>query len=222
MIILPANFRNTNYPISIGSGFIGDIGSLLHEIYSWDDIVIVADKKVFSLHGKRFLSAFLPDQTVRSVILPPGEKNKNLLTMNQLYQKLLRLGTTRRSVIIALGGGVTGDIAGFAAATYMRGIRYIQVPTTLLAMVDSSVGGKTGVDLPEGKNMIGCFYTPDAIYMDTVFLRTLPEREMMAGFAEVVKYGVAMDYDFFVWLTANAGALLAGSDSELLEQAVAS
>lgn len=212
-------FHDQDYTIYIGSGIMNGIGGYLRENYPGDDFVIVADEKVFSLHGKRFYSAFLPDQTVRLVILPPGEKNKNTHTLNQLYKDLLRLGTNRRSVIIALGGGVTGDIAGFAAATYMRGVRYIQIPTTLLAMVDSSVGGKTGVDLPEAKNLIGCFYIPNAVLIDPDFLRTLPEREMIAGFAEVLKYGITLDPSFLRWLKNNETRFM-NLDNVITEKAV--
>lgn len=150
----------------------------------------------------------LHDHEPVEIVLPDGEEHKSLSVLDRVYDVLLRERCDRRTTIIALGGGVIGDIAGFAAATYQRGVPFIQAPTTLLAMVDSSVGGKTGVNHPLGKNMIGAFYQPRGVVIDTDTLKTLPDRELSAGLAEVIKYGLIRDPAFFVWLEANLDALL--------------
>jgi len=150
------------------------------------------------------------------VLLPDGEAHKNQRTLDDLSTRLLELHADRSTTLVALGGGVIGDIAGFAAAIYQRGIPFVQVPTTLLAQVDSSVGGKTGINHPLGKNMIGAFWQPSAVLIDTSVLRTLPERELRAGIAEVIKYGAIHDAAFFAWLEANVRALLARNDDALM------
>ncbi len=152
-----------------------------------------------------FLSGPRPEFVIESI--EPGEGSKNLDTMKALYASCVKAGLDRSSAIIAFGGGVPGDMAGFLAATYMRGISYVQVPTSLLAMVDSSVGGKTGVDLPEGKNLVGAFWQPSGVLIDPRFLDTLPERELLCGLAEVVKYGVILDESFFSYLENNVDGL---------------
>jgi len=152
---------------------------------------------------------------VRVVTLPPGERHKNLRTVARLYDALLDAGVDRKSLLITLGGGVLGDLGGFVAATYLRGIPFIQVPTTLLAQVDASVGGKTGVDLPRGKNLVGAFYQPRAVLIDTDTLRTLPARELRSGLAEVVKYGIISDREFFARMTVEMPRLLRREPSAL-------
>ena len=153
------------------------------------------------------------------IMIPDGEAHKTLATWTHVHDSLLAARLDRKSAVLALGGGVVGDVAGFAAATYQRGIAFIQVPTTLLSQVDSSVGGKTGVNHPLGKNMIGAFYQPKLVVIDTATLATLPERELRAGLAEVIKYGLIRDQDFFAWLERNMQALLA-RDPEALAHAI--
>ncbi|MEF8794073.1 MAG: 3-dehydroquinate synthase, partial [Thiohalorhabdus sp.] len=152
-----------------------------------------------------------------SVMLPDGEAYKTLATLEQVYDQMLAARADRKTAVIALGGGVVGDLAGFAAATYQRGVPYVQVPTTLLAQVDAAVGGKTAVNHPRGKNMIGAFHQPRAVIADTDTLATLPDRELRAGFAEVVKYGLIRDPEFFTYLEGNAEAVLAREPGPLSE-----
>ncbi len=151
--------------------------------------------------------------------IPSGEPSKSVAPLESLWQWMLACGGDRRSVIIAVGGGVVGDLAGFAAASFTRGIRFVQIPTTLLAMVDSSVGGKTGINLPGAKNMVGAFWQPSLVFVDTDVLATLPERSYLSGLAEVIKYGVIDDAEFFAWLEVHAGALVA-RDAEALRHAI--
>ncbi len=196
-----------SYPIEIGAGIAGGYAT-------WDRLVpggsalIVTNETVGPLHGQG-LRAALPSVRVGECVLPDGERYKSLTTLERIYDAALDHGCDRDATIIALGGGVVGDIAGFAAATYMRGIHLVQVPTTLLAQVDASVGGKTGVNHPRGKNMIGAFYQPRAVVADTALLDTLPEREFRAGIAEIIKYGLLGDRPFFEWLEAQMAALCA-------------
>jgi 3-dehydroquinate synthase len=161
-----------------------------------------------------------PDLQVMVSCIAAGEAAKSLAGFGELMRELADFGATRDACVFALGGGVVGDLAGFAAACWMRGIDLVQVPTTLLAMVDSAVGGKTAVDLPQGKNLVGAFHPPRAVFVDTGTLRTLPARELRAGFAEVIKYGAIMDAPFLDWLDANVDALLA-SDTSVLAEAIA-
>jgi 3-dehydroquinate synthase len=157
----------------------------------------------------------LADLNVASVVLADGEAHKNLTTLNEIFTALLAEKHNRTTTLIALGGGVIGDMTGFAAACYQRGVNFIQIPTTLLSMVDSSVGGKTGVNHAMGKNMIGAFYQPQAVIADISLLKTLPAREVSAGLAEVIKYGLISDYDFFVWLEQNIELLMQGDEATL-------
>ncbi len=171
---------------------------------------VITDENVQRLYLKS-VKQFLINLGVRYLgdyAFNPGEKSKNIRTVELLYDKMIAAGLDRKSMVIALGGGVVGDTAGFAAATYMRGIDYIQIPTTLVAQVDSSVGGKTGVDLKQGKNLIGAFHQPSVVVVDTMVLKSLPIRELECGLAEVVKYGVILDEDFFVFLEENISSIL--------------
>lgn len=189
------------YRILIEPGILKTLPSVLSKFISKKNVLIVTDDNVNKLYGKNVLkkvSSIAAKSTIISVT--PGEASKNLSTIEKLYHDAIELGLDRTSVIIALGGGVVGDLAGFFAATYMRGIDFIQIPTTLLAMVDSSVGGKTGVDLPEGKNLIGSFWQPKTVIIDPETLKTLPVREVRCGLAEVIKYGMILDEDFFSYL----------------------
>jgi 3-dehydroquinate synthase len=206
------------YPIRIGAGRLAHIGeSVPHDATA---IVIVTNPTVDNLFGEQARAALgATGKPVTTVSLPDGEQYKDWQTLNLIFDHMLGHQLDRRAVIVALGGGVVGDMAGFAAAVYMRGIRFIQVPTTLLAQVDSSVGGKTAVNHPLGKNMIGAFYQPIAVEIDTTVLASLPDREISAGLAEVVKYGLIMDAGFFTWCQDNASGLRA-RDPALLATAI--
>lgn len=193
------------YPIFIGAGLIGD-AERLRPYLGGSQVLIVTNETVAPLYLER-LERSLAGLRTASVVLPDGEQYKTLEICTRIFDALLVQGFARDATLIALGGGVIGDMAGFAAACYQRGVAFIQVPTTLLAQVDSSVGGKTGVNHPCGKNMIGAFHQPRAVLADTDTLATLPERELSAGLAEVIKYGLIRDLAFFEWLEAQMPAL---------------
>lgn len=207
------------YAIAVGPGLL-DEGALLAAPLRGRHALLVSDDNVAPLHAARVaaaLAAARPDLVVGRHVLPAGEHHKTLARFGEVLEALGHLGATRDATVLALGGGVVGDLAGFAAACWMRGIDVVQLPTTLLAMVDSSVGGKTAVDLPAGKNLAGAFHPPRAVLADTATLRTLPDRELRAGLAEVVKYGAIFDAGFLDWLDGHAGALLARNDDVLAE-----
>ena len=206
------------YPIRIGAGLL-DAPDAWRGAFRGSQAVIVTDQHVAPLYLDR-LRASLSSLTHETVVLPVGETAKTLDNVARVLETLAALGASRDSAVVALGGGMIGDLAGFAAACWMRGIDFVQVPTTLLAMVDSSVGGKTGVNLAAGKNLVGAFHQPRAVIIDTATLATLPPREYAAGLAEVVKYGAIGDADFFAWLEANADALNA-RDADALAIAIA-
>lgn len=198
------------YAIHIVPGGLDMLGDLVRRLKLGDRALAVTDANVAALYGERALAA-LRQAGMRAdlAVLPPGEESKSLAAAEGLYSKAIAGGLDRKSPIIAVGGGVVGDLAGFVAATYLRGVPFIQVPTTLLAQVDSSVGGKVAVNHPAGKNLIGAFYQPRLVVADTAVLATLPARELASGLAEVVKYGVIADAAFFAWLGANSEAILA-------------
>jgi 3-dehydroquinate synthase len=210
--------QGRRYPIRIGDGLLADAAALA-ALVPGRHALVVTDANVAPLYLPRVLAA-LSERTVRTLVLPAGEQEKTLARFGEAIAALAALGASRDATVIALGGGVVGDLAGFAAACWMRGVRFVQLPTTLLAMVDSSVGGKTAVDLPEGKNLVGAFHQPAAVIADLSTLATLPPRELRAGLAEVVKYGAIGDAAFFAWLERHADALLARAP-EALAQAVA-
>ena len=214
---LPAGAARS-YPIHIGHGLLHD-RDLLAALVPQRQICIVTNDNV-ARHYLAPLTAALADKTVITVHLPDGEAHKNLASYAQILDALVAARYDRDSLIIALGGGITGDIAGFAAATYQRGIAGLQIPTTLLAQVDSSVGGKTGVNHPQGKNLIGAFHQPQAVLIDTTTLATLPPREFAAGMAEVIKYGLINDPAFFTWLEANRDGIRT-HDPALLAEMIA-
>ena len=195
------------YPIHIGEGLLARADLILPHLPQ-RKVSVVTNTTVAALYLDKF-SATLRGAGVEivPVVLPDGEEHKNWQTLNAIFDALLSNRCERKSAIIALGGGVVGDLAGFAASSYQRGVPFIQVPTTLLAQVDSSVGGKTAIYLPLGKNMIGAFYQPGMVLADTAMLHTLPARELSAGLAEVIKYGLIMDLPFLGWLEANIGKL---------------
>ncbi len=207
------------YPIHIGSGLLPRAGELLREAVPQRAVVVT--NAIVAAHHLQPLKKALQQQDLRVdvVLLPDGEAHKNAATLDDLLTRLLELRVERSTTLIALGGGVVGDIAGFAAAIYQRGIPLVQVPTTLLAQVDSSVGGKTGINHPLGKNMIGAFWQPRAVLIDAAVLATLPERELRAGLAEVIKYGAIRDAALFAWLERNMPALLA-QDPDALAHAI--
>lgn len=204
---LNVELGDRSYPIYINSGILAD-PTLYKKHINGRNVLIVADENTAAHYLKPLLAA-LADFNCRHISLPAGEAHKNLDTTGLIYDTLMKERFDRNSTLIALGGGVVGDICGFAAATYQRGVRFIQVPTTLLAQVDSSVGGKTGVNHPLGKNMIGAFHQPACVIADMDTFQTLPERELKAGLAEVIKYGLIDDAEFFNWITENINELLA-------------
>ena len=215
MQTLTVDLGDRSYPIYIGPGLLRN-----KELYTphikGRQVLIVTNETVAPIYLDDVKSA-LPDYQVDTVILPDGEKYKDLDTLNMIFDELLDRRHNRTTTLIALGGGVIGDMTGFAAAIYQRGVNFIQVPTTLLSQVDSSVGGKTAVNHALGKNMIGAFHQPQAVIADTDTLETLPLREMAAGMAEVIKYGLISDSEFYAWLQDNVAGLMSGDDESLAE-----
>jgi 3-dehydroquinate synthase len=205
-----------SYPILIGSGLLDAFDFSPH--LEGKRALIVSDDTVAPLYLAR-VQARLGDQAIGAVTFPAGEEHKTLATVQKVLDALVAAHAGRDVTVLALGGGVVGDISGFAAACYMRGVSFIQVPTTLLAQVDSSVGGKTGVNHPGGKNLIGAFHQPRLVLVDTDTLMTLPERELRAGLAEVIKHGAIADADYFAWLEDNVDQLLT-RDGESLAKAI--
>lgn len=216
MQTLTVSLADRSYPIHIGSGLLGQAELILPHLKR-KQVAIVSNTTVAPLYMQAIAQP-LRDAgvSVIEIILPDGEAHKNNQTLQIIYDHLLQNRCERNTTLIALGGGVIGDLTGYAAATYLRGVPFIQVPTTLLSQVDSSVGGKTGINHPLGKNMIGAFYQPKLVLADIDTLKTLPQRELSAGIAEVIKYGLIRDADFFDWLETNMPALMA------LDTAVAS
>ncbi|MDR1076880.1 MAG: 3-dehydroquinate synthase [Xanthomonadaceae bacterium] len=210
------------YRITIGADTLADTGALSGSIRG-RHALIVSDSHVAPLYATALHDALAqarPDLKLATHVIPAGEASKTLVHFEQTVDALAALGATRDACVFALGGGVVGDLAGFAAACWMRGVDCVQLPTSLLAMVDSSVGGKTAVDIPQGKNLVGAFHPPTAVFADTTALRTLPPRELRAGLAEVIKYGAIRDPGFFEWLEVNRAALL-GKDDPTLSHAIA-
>lgn len=218
MQTLYVELGDRRYPIFIGSQL--DPKHLLAPYILGKQVIIVSNETVAPLYLAHYEKALLDlDKNVATCILPDGEKYKNIEHLNQIFNALLESGFNRDCTVLALGGGVIGDMAGFASACFQRGVYFIQVPTTLLSQVDSSVGGKTGINHPLGKNMIGAFQQPQVVLADMSQLATLPDRELSAGLAEVIKYALLCDKEFLVWLEANMEALIA-RDEALLAEAV--
>lgn len=213
MEILEVDLGERSYPIFIGTNLLAN-AELYRPYIRGKQVLIVTNETVAPLYLETVKSA-LASYQVDQVILPDGEEYKNLTTLNLIYDTLLSKQHNRTTTLIALGGGVVGDMCGYAAASYQRGVNFIQVPTTLLSQVDSSVGGKTGVNHALGKNMIGAFHQPQAVIADTATLNTLPSNELAAGIAEVVKYGLIYDSEFYQWLTDNMADLVAKQPSAL-------
>ncbi len=218
---LTVDLGERSYPIIIGAGLTEDT-SLLKQHLGSGQLLIVSNETVAPLYLDNFIHSIRnatgtePDQ----VVLPDGEEYKSLATIETIFDALLVRRHNRTTTLLALGGGVVGDMTGFAAACYQRGVRFVQVPTTLLAQVDSSVGGKTGVNHPQGKNMIGAFHQPEAVIIDTLTLASLPPREFYAGLAEVIKYGLICDAEFFSWLESDIDKLMQ-RDADALRYAIA-
>jgi 3-dehydroquinate synthase len=219
MQTLTVGLSERSYPIHIGSGLLAQ-AALLQSVIPRKRVAIVSNTTVAPLYLER-LQNTLQSIGVSSIeiILPDGEQYKNSDTLNLIYEALLTHRCERTTPLIALGGGVIGDMTGFAAASYLRGVPFIQIPTTLLSQVDSSVGGKTGINHPLGKNMIGAFYQPQLVLADTDTLKTLPDNELAAGIAEVIKYGLIRDLPFLEWLEQNMDKLLA-LDTVALQYAI--
>lgn len=217
MHTLTVDLGARSYPIHIGQGLLAD-SSLLTAHITGRQVLVVSNETVAPLYLEPVL-AMLGEHDVSTAILPDGEQYKTLDTLNTIYTALLKHRFNRGCTLVALGGGVVGDITGFAAASYQRGVAFVQIPTTLLAQVDSSVGGKTGVNHPLGKNMIGAFHQPRCVLIDTDTLDTLDDRQLSAGLAEVIKYGLIHDADFFSWLESNIEALKS-RDKQLLAHAI--
>jgi len=193
------------YDIIVDEGFLAGIGTAVKKVGRYDKVILITDPLVNELFGNSVRSGLRSEGfKVETIEIARGERFKTLSQASRIYDKLVELEAHRDSFILGLGGGVIGDLAGFAAATYMRGIDYALVPTTLLAQVDASIGGKTGVDHPRGKNLIGAFYQPKFVFIDVRTITTLPEKELKTGLAEVIKYGVIEDADFFKFLEANS------------------
>jgi len=218
--VIRVGLGERGYDIHVGHGLLGQAGALLKPL-ARGPVPVVTDATVGEIHLARFLDVCgKSDIDARPVVMPPGEGSKSFPGLEKLSGSLLDSGVDRGGLIVALGGGVIGDLTGFAAGILKRGVAFAQIPTTLLAQVDSSVGGKTAINASQGKNLIGLFHQPRIVIADTALLATLPRRELVAGYAEVVKYGALGDADFFEWLEANGVKALAG-DSDALIHAVA-
>ena len=207
------------YPIYFEHNALPNLSRQLRENFSGKKLIILTNTTVGKIYLKAVATALTKHFEVAVIKIPDGERYKNLNTVSKIYAQLVKLKADRQSLLLALGGGVVGDIAGFVAGTYLRGIPFVQVPTTLLAQVDSSVGGKTGVDLASGKNLVGVFHQPKLVFIDTIFLKTLPKRELLAGMAEVIKYGAIRDEGLFARVEALAESILQG-EYELLKPIV--
>jgi 3-dehydroquinate synthase len=219
--IVEVDLGDRSYPIYIGSGLL-DQPELLQRHVHGKKVLVVTNTTIAPLYLDKVVNALTiknPNVTVESVILPDGEQYKDMDTLMKVFDKAIESRLDRRCTFVALGGGVIGDMCGYAAASFLRGVNFIQIPTTVMAQVDSSVGGKTGINHPLGKNLIGAFYQPQCVLVDTDTLNTLPERELASGFAEVIKYGLIRDAEFFEWQEKNMDALLA-RDPDALAYAI--
>ena len=216
--VVDVDLGDRSYPIYIGSGMLQE-GDLIRKHISSKKALIVTNTKVGPLYSAQVRRALERDGKVEvfEVVLPDGEEFKTMDVLMKIIDAAMEAKLDRKSTMIALGGGVVGDMTGFAAAIYLRGIRFVQIPTTLMAMVDSAVGGKTAVNHPLGKNMIGAFYQPEAVLCDTDSLKTLPDRELCSGIAEVVKYGLIRDSAFFDWQEKNMAKIVGRDDAALVE-----
>jgi 3-dehydroquinate synthase len=217
MTTVTVDLDERSYPICVGAGILSGLGARVREIDCGSRSAVVTDPNVAALYGSPVMSSLEEARLAPIVIeIPEGEEHKGLQSVSFLYDRFLNARLDRRCPVIALGGGVVGDVAGFAAATFLRGVPFVQVPTTLLAQVDSSVGGKTGVNHPTGKNLIGAFYQPRLVWLDVRTLRTLPRRQVLAGMAEIIKYAVILSPDLFNLLEREMDRVLALDDDLLM------
>ncbi|QTJ62898.1 3-dehydroquinate synthase [Candidatus Nardonella dryophthoridicola] len=210
MYELNISLQNSNYHIKIGFNILE---SIISKLYNYFDIknkfIIITNNVLYKLYFRNIEKIFKKYHLlIDYIVIEDGEKNKSLFTSNNIFTYLLHKNYNRNIILVSLGGGVIGDITGFVSSIYQRGVKYIHIPTTLLSQVDSSIGGKTGVNHPLGKNMIGSFYQPSLVIIDTLFLKTLPNREYISGFSEIIKYGIIKDNSFFCWLENNYKKLL--------------
>lgn len=220
MRTLPIKLSNTQYNVMIGPNLLEQAGSLLTPILSQKKVFIISDETVAALYLQTLTNSLeLSQIEYETILIPPGENTKSIKYYEQVTNALLEKNIERKTPVIALGGGVTGDLSGFAAASVLRGVPFIQIPTTLLSQVDSSVGGKTGINTPTGKNLLGAFYQPQIVIADTQTLNTLPPRELLAGYAEIVKAGLINEPDFFAWCEKN-GTKILSKDHHYLDEAV--
>ena len=216
--VLTVNLAENSYEIVIERGALASLGRRCRTVGLKGMAAIVTNPTVAGLYGAAVTESLQSvGFSVVQIVIPDGEEYKNSTTLNRLYDDLLEAGVDRSSFVVALGGGVVGDVAGYAAATWLRGIPFVQVPTTLLAQVDSSVGGKTGIDHPKGKNLIGAFYQPRLVLIDVSTLKTLDQRQFRAGLAEVIKYGASVNLPFFEYIEENIAAILAMEPDILIE-----
>lgn len=199
---LVVDLKEHSYPIYIERGLLDQAAEKIREIYFGKKIMVISDDQVYSYYGERLLKKLSETYECMSIVIPHGEPSKSILTLPGIYKELSNAQLSRTDLIVALGGGVVGDLAGFVAATYLRGIPFVQIPTSILAQVDSSVGGKVAVDLPEGKNLVGAFYQPKMVLIDPDVLKTLPERYAIDGMGEVIKYGCIKNAELFEKLEA--------------------
>ena len=222
MRTIPVKTVNAEYSVFVGPGLLKTLSQRIARVVGRNpnSVFVLTSPEIWSLWSRQFLSSFEGQQPPSVLFLPAGEQHKRLRTVERLVEELAEAHADRSSLLIAFGGGIVGDVGGFLAAIYMRGIEYVQVPTTLLAQVDSSVGGKTGANLQAGKNLVGSFHHPRAVYADTDLLQTLPERELRAGLFESIKAGIIRDAKLFSFLDRNADAVLA-RDAKAIEYVVA-
>ena len=213
--------QNRSYPIWIENGLINKLPKLLKPLNQKQEWVIFSQKKIINHYGETFINNLKNEGfKVELIIFPDGEGAKSLTFLEDVYPQLIDMGCNRSSTFLAFGGGVVGDVTGYIAATFMRGVDYIQIPTTLLAMVDSSIGGKTGVNLPAGKNLVGVIWQPKAVVIDPKLLESLPEREISSAMGEVIKYGAILDRDIFDLISSNLEDLLKLANPELLAKVI--
>ena len=221
MKTINVKLEKRGYPIYVGGGLLENY-DLFEKHINGKRVAIVTNDKVGSLYLQKISNTLSVEKEVTPIILPDGEAFKNAESLNIIYDKLLASKANRQITLIALGGGVIGDMTGFAAATFMRGVDFIQIPSTLLSQVDSSVGGKTGINHPLGKNMIGAFHQPKCVIADINLMETLPDKELSAGMAEVIKYGLIRDASFFEWLEKNIKGIMQREPSLIIEAVVRS
>ena len=221
-VIIPVALAGRGYDIHVGAGLLPETGHLIRPVMKGNRVIPISDRHVAAQHMPALIRALEAAGLVvaEPIVLDGGEQIKNLVAFQWLIEALLDRAVERNVTVLAFGGGVVGDMAGFAAATILRGVDYVQIPTTLLAQVDSSVGGKTGVNSRHGKNLIGAFHQPRMVVIDHSLLDSLPRRELLAGYAEVIKYGLIDDEAFYQWCLSNAGKLMAG-DGDAREYAIA-